>query len=198
MTDSTQRFSDRVAHYVRSRPGYPAEVLDALRDDIGLSPTWGITDVGSGTGISSELFLRNGNPVFAVEPNGAMREAAERLLGNHPHFQSVPGTAEATGLQGDSVDAVVAGQAFHWFDVDDAALRRFFGGRFRHRSFPNEQVFGWEGLRGRLLSSSYTPAEDDPRRAPMLRELRGIWEEHNTEGRVRFAYDTEIYYGRLG
>ncbi len=114
--DPTRRFSDRVDDYVRYRPHYPAGVLDVLRTGFGLRPQAVIADVGSGTGISAELFLANGNRVFAVEPNPAMRAAAERLLGSRPGFASVDGTAEATTLEPGSVDAIVAAQAFHWFD----------------------------------------------------------------------------------
>ena len=112
----TERFSNRVENYVRYRPTYPATVLDILQREIGLSPVWSIADIGAGTGISAELFLKHGNDVFAVEPNGPMRAAAERLLASYPRFHSVDGTAEATTLRDDSVDAIVAAQAFHWFD----------------------------------------------------------------------------------
>ncbi|MEM9156808.1 MAG: methyltransferase domain-containing protein, partial [Cyanobacteria bacterium P01_F01_bin.33] len=83
-TDSTRRFSDRVKHYVRYRPTYPAGVLDILRDSTGLAPVDAIADIGSGTGISAELFLKNGNTVFGVEPNAAMRQAAETVLQPYP------------------------------------------------------------------------------------------------------------------
>jgi SAM-dependent methyltransferase len=113
--DPTTRFSDRVEHYVRSRPGYPAEVVDYLAANFGWSPAAVVADVGSGTGISAEMFLRRGNRVFGVEPNLEMRQAAERLLSGYPQFASIAGTSEATTLSGKSVDFVVAGQAFHWF-----------------------------------------------------------------------------------
>ncbi|MFN7138258.1 MAG: class I SAM-dependent methyltransferase [Limisphaerales bacterium] len=73
--------------------------------------------MGSGTGISSELFLQNGNVVFGIEPNQEMRSAAERLLSKYgSRFNSIPATAEATTLGEQSCDFVIAGQAFHWFD----------------------------------------------------------------------------------
>lgn len=112
----TERFSNRVENYVRYRPTYPAAVLDILHREIGLAPEWSLADVGSGTGISAELFLKHGNKVFAVEPNGPMRAAAERLLASYRKFHSIDGTAEATTLRDRSVDAVIAAQAFHWFD----------------------------------------------------------------------------------
>ncbi|HXB94879.1 MAG TPA: class I SAM-dependent methyltransferase [Puia sp.] len=110
----TERFSDRVEDYVKYRPHYPETVVDYLRDTYFLSPEWTIADIGSGTGISAELFLGKGNLVYGVEPNPDMRKKAEELLGGR--FISIDGTAEATGLQGGCVDLVVAGQAFHWFD----------------------------------------------------------------------------------
>lgn len=121
MTDSTLRFSDRVADYARFRPGYPDGLVHALQEDPGLTPTWTVADVGSGTGLSSIPFLDLGCTVLGVEPNAEMRAAAEHALGHDSRFQSVAGTAEATTLPDRSVDLVVAAQAFHWFRPADAA-----------------------------------------------------------------------------
>src|SRR5207244_4125864 len=79
-----------------------------------------IADIGSGTGILAEMFLKNGNQVYGVEPNREMREAGERLLGGYPRFTSVEGKAEATPLADSSVDFITAAQALHWFDLDAA------------------------------------------------------------------------------
>jgi SAM-dependent methyltransferase len=116
--DFTKRFSNRVAYYIRYRPQYPDELLDFMRRELGLSPSSVIADLGSGTGILSEMFLKNGNMVFGVEPNKEMREAAESLLKDYPDFRSIDGSAESTTLDSRSVDFVTAGQAFHWFDLD--------------------------------------------------------------------------------
>ena len=116
MPAPTERFSNRVEAYIRYRPSYPAAVVEILHEEVGLTPEWTIADIGAGTGISAKLFLDYGNEVFAVEPNGPMRVAAERLLADCPRFHSVDGTAEATTLPEGSMDAVVAAQAFHWFD----------------------------------------------------------------------------------
>jgi SAM-dependent methyltransferase len=115
-TDPTRRFSNRVNAYAKWRPGYPAAIVDLLTAECGLAPQSIIADVGSGTGILSELFLKNGNRVFGVEPNREMREAGERLLQGYPQFQSVDGRAEVTTLPSASVDFITAGQSFHWFD----------------------------------------------------------------------------------
>jgi SAM-dependent methyltransferase len=114
--DPTQRFSDRVENYVKYRPHYPVAVIDVLRTDCRLSEASVVADVGSGTGILTELFLKNGNRVFGVEPNREMRAAGERLLRGYAHFTSIAATAEATTLPAHSVNFVAAGQAFHWFD----------------------------------------------------------------------------------
>lgn len=114
--DPTRRFASRVAHYVRWRPGYPREIVDLLEHECGLKPASVVADIGSGTGLLTRLLLDHGNAVFGVEPNSEMREAGETLLAGHPHFTSVAASAEATTLAGASVDLIVAGQAFHWFD----------------------------------------------------------------------------------
>jgi SAM-dependent methyltransferase len=116
--DAKQRFSGRVADYARYRPGYPREVLELLRAGCGLRADHVVADIGSGTGLLSELFLKNGNAVFGVEPNREMREAGERYLQSYRGFTSVKGSAEATTLPDASVDFVTAGQAFHWFEPE--------------------------------------------------------------------------------
>jgi SAM-dependent methyltransferase len=118
--DPTKRFSSRVEDYIKYRPHYPRAVVELLRDGCGLTNESIIADVGSGTGILSELFLRNGNRVVGVEPNREMREAGERMLAAYDNFVSVEGRAEATTLESGSIDFVTAGQAFHWFDIEGA------------------------------------------------------------------------------
>src|SRR5215475_4962080 len=110
--DAKQRFSNRVADYIRYRPGYPAEVMPLLQKWCGLHPEHAVGDIGSGTGLLSKLFLDFGNHVFGVEPNADMRSAGEEFLRDYPKFPSVAGSAEATTLPPDVVDFVTAGQAF--------------------------------------------------------------------------------------
>jgi SAM-dependent methyltransferase len=117
MRDPRERFTDRVDDYVRHRPGYPDGVRDLLQRELGLSARSVVADLGSGTGILSQLLLQSGARVLGVEPNAAMRAAAERELAAQERFVSVNGMAESTGLAAASVDLATAGQAFHWFDV---------------------------------------------------------------------------------
>lgn len=114
--DPQGRFTNRVDDYIRYRPGYPHELLTWFRETIGLSPTWTVADIGSGTGLLSVQFLEAGCAVYGVEPNAAMRTAAERAFADSPRFVSVEGSAEATTLPNQSVELVSAGQAFHWFE----------------------------------------------------------------------------------
>ena len=113
--DAKNRFSNRVADYSRYRPHYPEGVLDFLRSQCHLSPAHTVADIGSGTGFLSELFLKNGNQVFGVEPNQEMRQAGEEYLAAYPGFASINGSAEATTLPDSCADFVSVGQAFHWF-----------------------------------------------------------------------------------
>ena len=63
--------------------------------------------------------------------------------------------------------------------------------------FEFQQVFDFEGLKGRLLSSSYAPEPDHPSYKPMLHELREIFDANQKDGGVVFFYETELYYGQL-
>ncbi|HVN46720.1 MAG TPA: class I SAM-dependent methyltransferase [Steroidobacteraceae bacterium] len=133
MTRPTERFSALVDHYRRSRPGYPSAAIDLLAARCGLDDAAIVADVGSGTGILSAQLLGRAGQVIAVEPNDAMRQAAEEQLGHIPGFRSVAAAAEATTLPSESVDLWVAAQAFHWFDAARArreALRILRRGRF--------------------------------------------------------------------
>jgi SAM-dependent methyltransferase len=118
--DPTLRFSARVDNYIRYRPGYPPQVLDALRAECGFTSQSIVADIASGTGIFTRLLLENGNRVYGVEPNREMRDAAERLLANYSNFTSTPGTAEATTLPDNTFDFATAAQAAHWFDLPKA------------------------------------------------------------------------------
>jgi ubiquinone/menaquinone biosynthesis C-methylase UbiE len=68
---------------------------------------------------------------------------------------------------------------------------------FQSHTLPNDQDFDWDGLQGRLRSSSYAPAENDPNYAPMITELHKIFDTHQTNGTVRMEYLVHIYLGQL-
>jgi SAM-dependent methyltransferase len=108
----TERFTDRAAAYVAGRPSYPPAALDAIVAGFFDLGSVTVADLGAGTGISSRLLAQRGVRVVAVEPNAAMRAAAEPAL----NVTWVDARAEDTGLDEASIDIVTAFQAFHWFD----------------------------------------------------------------------------------
>ena len=116
MIDSRERFTDRVENYTRFRPGYPDDLVTALFADPADGATAVIADIGSGSGIFTRKLLERGARVYAVEPNAAMRIAAERDLREYDNFVSIDGDAGDTGLGENSVDLITAAQAFHWFN----------------------------------------------------------------------------------
>ncbi|MBK1881635.1 class I SAM-dependent methyltransferase [Luteolibacter pohnpeiensis] len=129
-----RRFSNRVENYVRYRPSYPSEIPDRLAEVAGLTPDSIVADIGSGTGISTELFLKFGCAVYGVEPNADMRGAAEHMLAGYPKFHSIDGKAQATTLPDQSVDFIIAAQAFHWFENAETRAE------FSHIMKPNAKL----------------------------------------------------------
>lgn len=250
---STERFGNRVDDYVRTRPGYPAELVPWLMRHCGLNAGQLVADVGCGTGLFTRELLLHGLQVAGVEPNGPMRAAGDAFLAEFDEaFGSHEGTAEATGLPSGSVALVTAAQAFHWFRPEPTraefarilapgghvaliwnvrredtpflkgyealllkyaeeyassgvpaqanfeVIQPFFGSAgFVEHSIPYTQHFDREGLRGRLLSSSYAPAAGTPGHAPMMAALDALFEAHQRDGRVVFEYDTRTFVGRL-
>ena len=220
--DPTRPFAGRVENYRRYRPGYPAGVMQLLRERCGLLPGAAVADLGSGTGIMTAQLLEAGARVWGVEPAKEMREAAERQLGGRAGFTSVAGSAQDTTLGTHSVSLVTACQAFHWFDpagsraeallhrhapeyaavrkrrAHGPAMRTFFGREPERAVFANRQVLDFEGLKGRAMSSSYVPEPDDPAHGPLLAGLRAAFERHEREGRVTFPYETLVFFGQPG
>jgi SAM-dependent methyltransferase len=124
--DPTGRFTGVAGLYARCRPDYPGKAVDFILKHACLKAGSVLVDVGCGTGISSRLFARRGLRVIGVEPNAEMRlqAEAEPAPGGGPAPQYRAGRAEATGLPDATADAVLAAQAFHWFEPA-AALREF-------------------------------------------------------------------------
>lgn len=114
----TGRFTGRADVYRRYRSRYPREMISLLRERCGLTPQSVVADIGAGTGMLAELFLENGNAVYAIEPNADMRAACEELTGQFPALTCIDGTAEETHLPDHSIDMIAVGRAFHWFDHD--------------------------------------------------------------------------------
>lgn len=250
--NARKRFSDRVESYLKYRPSYPSEIVSFLKKQIGFSENKTIADIGSGTGIFAELFLKNGNRVFCVEPNNEMRAAAEKRLSSYPNFENVDGTAENTTLGNISVELITVAQAFHWFDPvktrkefqrilksngyvvliwndrdtqSTSFLRAYeklilkfcpdyleikhkqlshemfagFWGKpdYHLKIFTNRQVFGYNGLKGRSLSTSYIPNIGHPNHEKFFAALKELFEKYQNNGKIEFLYETKLFYGQL-
>jgi SAM-dependent methyltransferase len=249
--DTVERFSSRVQDYIKYRPGYPHEIVDLLESRCVLTKESVIADIGSGTGKLSEIFLENGNTVIGIEPNRAMRTAAEKLLADFKQFKSIDGSAESTGLSDHFVDFVTAGQAFHWFDQaktkpefvrilkpggwvvivwnerrldatpflrayeqvllkhgtdyervrhenTSADISGFFApGEFSVARFDNFSRFDFEGLKGRLSSTSYMPEPGTPAFSKLTESLEKVFRQYQTNGTVVLEYDSSVYFGKL-
>jgi len=252
MRDSKVRFSDRVNDYKKFRPTYPPGVVSFILDNCPVAKDWKIADIGSGTGISTKLFLDGLKcSIYAVEPNKDMRMASEESLKDNSLFSSVDGCAENTNLPNNSIDMIAAFQAFHWFDKPKTRIefarilkepkwvvfvwndRIITGkpflegyeelmrsipeyGKVSHKDisseiiadflcdkelkvahFPKIQEFDFEGLKGRLFSSSYTPGEGTEERRIVTQKLKELFDKFNTNGLIELEYRTDIYLGRL-
>ena len=112
-------FDRGAADYERGRPGYPPGAVEHLARVLGLGPGTTVLELGAGTGKLTRLLVGTGARVLAAEPVAGMRAELARAL---PDVERLDVPAEDTGLAPGSVAAVVAANAFHWFD-GDAAIR---------------------------------------------------------------------------
>jgi ubiquinone/menaquinone biosynthesis C-methylase UbiE len=182
---NTERFTGRVEVYERYRQRYSGEQIIALLEQwCGLRPDWTVADIGAGTGMLTEVFLANGNPVTAVEPNSEMLSTCAQLSGTWPLLALVEATAESTTIPAASIDIVTAGRAFHWFDVPRAITE------FRRILKPR----GW------LALVSLGRSKDD---SPQSVAFEALLTDHGTDYKyVRNGYRVhenlrDIYTGEL-
>ncbi len=238
---------------MRHRPTYPQAIVEFLQGACQLTNAATIADIGSGTGLLSEIFLKDGYRVFGVEPNTDMRLAGQQFLRNYPRFMSVAATAEETTLDRHDIDMITVGQAFHWFNREktrqefarilkpdgwvvlvwniprrhtpflavyeqfwrtyldpqshssgmdtqafDGELRAWYSpGIVNIKAFDNSQVVDYEGLKGRVLSSSFAPTPEQPEYTAMLEELETVFQNHQVHGNVAIEYECRMCYGQF-
>ena len=117
--DSAQKklslsFGSAAATYSKHRPDY---AVTAVQWALALAPGGRVLDLGAGTGKLTAGLLALGLDVVAVEPDPAMLSELRRSV---PAARAFAGSADAIPLPGGCVDAVLAGNAMHWFDMDTA------------------------------------------------------------------------------
>ena len=122
---SLEKFTGLADGYARHRPGYPKKAVEHVIKTCNLSDSSAIIDIGCGTGISTRLFAKAGvGKIIGLEPNDDMRNVAinqtesDDTINNTIKYTG--GTAENTGFENESFDAIISAQAFHWFDHEKA------------------------------------------------------------------------------
>jgi SAM-dependent methyltransferase len=123
VSERARSFDAAAVEYERHRPEYPTEAIGWAVDRLGLADGARVLDLGAGTGKLTRGLLARGFEVVAVEPGRSMLEQLRKAV---PGVEALEGSAEAIPLPDASVDAVTAGQAYHWFDPPRALseLRR--------------------------------------------------------------------------
>jgi SAM-dependent methyltransferase len=251
MSTSSSRFDGRANNYLNYRPSYPDEAIRTIISTCSMEQGAIVADIGSGTGIFSDLLVSAGLEVFAVEPNEQMRDAVEPSLQKQSRFHSISGTAEATTLDDQSVDLITSAQAFHWFEagstknefrrilkpsgrvalvwnqrdtrtqmqqnyegllrnyvsdyenlvhtrIEDDSIDEFLdGSSIEIYSFANQQVLDFDGLLGRMKSSSYVPVSDVDTFSRMVNDLKTLFEKNQRDGKIYFDYETKLYIGTM-
>jgi SAM-dependent methyltransferase len=157
--DRARAFGAVAAAYDRARPGYPAA---AVRWAVGRDDAT-VLDLGAGTGKLTRTAAALGYATIAVEPDDAMREL---LASSLPSVRTVRGSAEQIPVDDASVDAVLVGQAWHWFDhVRTAAeLRRIVrpGGCVALLYNTRDERVPWVARFARATGESFGTGTDEP------------------------------------
>jgi SAM-dependent methyltransferase len=171
--DWAHSFGGVAQAYERGRPTYPAE---AARWALGDQPLT-VLELGAGTGKLTRVLVELGHDVHATDPDAAMLAVLEEQL---PGVRTAVASAEDIPLPARSVDAVVAAQAFHWFDLDralpeiarvlrpDGALGLLWNQR--------DEKIPWVRRLGALIGTQEQLR--DPAEALIFSELFGFVEEH--------------------
>jgi len=208
--DSKERFSATAGLYARWRPTYPEALRDFL---IGLLPPVEerpgrrpavIADLGCGTGISARLLAAPDRRVIGIEPNADMLAEARRTTPPELAIEYRDGEAVATGLAPASVDFVVAGQAFHWFDLEAtcAEIRRILIPAGFTAAFWNVRDETRSSLHGEyraLLERTSTEYPRAPKAEPTMARIQAagiVVDLRRAEFAHRQKLDREGFLGR--
>lgn len=163
------RFSNRAENYMRYRPPYPPEIVPFLEKTMGLRGGHNIADIGSGTGLFAELFLRRGYSVTCIEPDEAMRSTAEKRLSTYTGYRSIQSRSEQTWLANKSVDLITVAHALSWMELElskkefDRILKPggkiVVAGNFRRTHTPF--LAAYDGLKKTFREEQPNPSEPE-------------------------------------
>ena len=170
--DWAHSFGGVAEAYERGRPTYPAEAVSWLLGEQPLS----VLELGAGTGKLTRVIAKLGHDVHATDPDPAMLQILEREV---PGVRTAEAGAEDIPLGDASVDAVIAGQAFHWFDLDRALpeiarVLRPGGHVCLTWNYRNEKI-PWVRRLGTLIGTQEN--QQDPAQALIFSELFGFVED---------------------
>lgn len=115
--NTNDRFNGKGNNYSKYRPSYPKEYIDYLIKESNLNENSKIFDIGAGTGILTEILVKRGLKVTAVEPNLDMAIFIEDLTKKYSNLKFINSLAEDINYNKKDVDLITVAQAFHWFDV---------------------------------------------------------------------------------
>jgi SAM-dependent methyltransferase len=177
---AAQGFPGAAASYEAGRPTYPPKAVARLAHELHLGVGRTVLDLAAGTGKLTALLVGTGSGVVAVEPVAEMRAVLEAAL---PGVRALPGTAEAIPLASGSVDAVTAGQAFHWFRGGEALAEI-------HR------VVGPGGGLGLLWNVRDTSVPWVARLSELMEPHRGAAPSYRS-GAWREAFERTALFGKL-
>jgi SAM-dependent methyltransferase len=151
MTEQGRVFGKVAESYDRGRPGYPREAVEWL---VG-SGSKSVLELGAGTGKLTRTLVDLGHDVHATDPDEAMLEV---LRGHLPDVRTSVGSAEHIPAPDLTYDVVVAGQAFHWFDLDKALpeISRVLnpGGTLALAWNQRDESIPWVRKLGRIIGTS--------------------------------------------
>ncbi|MGH2687026.1 MAG: class I SAM-dependent methyltransferase [Actinomycetota bacterium] len=184
-------FGTAAEEYERARPDYPSEAIDRLAQELEIGRACTVLDLGAGTGKLTRQLAELGSWVLAVEPVEAMRRMFSASLHGVP---LVAGVAEALPVRDGRFDAVVCGQAFHWFDGTRALpdIYRVLKPRGRLGLIWNvkDESVGWVRQLDEIL---------DPYKRRVPQETTGEWRRafsatdlFGTQNQIRFPHAQEL------
>jgi ubiquinone/menaquinone biosynthesis C-methylase UbiE len=179
VSDRGRSFDDVAAEYERLRPGYPQDAVAWLTRRLDLGRGRRVLDLGAGTGKLTRRLVATGADVVAVEPGAPMLAQLRAAL---PEVEALVGAAESIPLPDASVDAVTAGQAYHWFDPERALPELH---RVLRRGGGLGLVWNWWDVRDplqqrivELTSGVAALTEEAEERAPDSRFFTDLEHEH--------------------